>query len=397
MMHKSVVVSAVMLVLSGCGGQAPSSPAVPAGNTQPGAAPARGAAATASVAAPVAPARGAAATVSVAAPVAPARSTSRPSSSAATKAAQDPQEVLRILQERLRRLDNVIVEYDAKVTYPKLLPGEAPMTRPQGANFTIIRVTGVRGYVKKYMRLGDRTRYEETITLIEGAAQGPDWRPETDTDITTYTPTQTEYLGLDKDGKPVRGTISDPRPLPNPEIEIALGLRCHGQTDVLTSQILAAMPMVLPDDDHVVIHANDNENYTHEWTFLRSAGYALERYHRIPPPDSAVHHEVVCGDFREVDGMIMPYSMTLTATTRLPNEVRTNMTVEATIKAYQIGRPDNSPELYNIKWPNGTPLLNRLQSASQPASQAASAPTSSPAMQTIQIRPSPGPVPKATP
>jgi len=288
---------------------------------------------------------------------------------------QDPGEVIRALQARLARLlSNVVVEYRTVVTYPSLEPGEKAITRPKGARFTIIRATGTRRWVKKYMRLAGRTRYENRITVIEGAAQGPEWRPEVEKQIFTYTPYLDEYLALDGNGKPVRGAIYDSRPLPPPEIEIALGLRAHGQRDVLSPKALAGMALSLPDNDRAVLRTSDNTNCIHEWTYLRSQGYALWRYRRIPPAGSHVHIQAVMSQFKKVDGMIMPYSMTLTSRTIMPNKARTNESIVATVTAYRIGRADNTPGLYRIKWPVGTRLFDKRESARRAATRPASGP-----------------------
>jgi len=293
---------------------------------------------------------------------------------------QSPEQVIRILQERLRKLENVIVVYKTHVTYPPLRPGEQAITRPEGRHFSIIRLTGTRDWVKGFLRLGDRFRYESKTVAIEGDPRGPDWWPDTTTQITTYTPDVSEYLGLDRDNKPTRGVINPPRRLPSPEIEIALGLRAHGQTDVLTPEALAGMLLTLPDDDTAVLRVADNENFTHEWTYLRAHGYALGRYHRIPPPGKAVHQEAVMSDFRDAGGMIMPYAMTLASKTIRGGKVeRVNIKTEATVVRYLIGSDKNTPDRYRLRWPAGTRLFDRRKPSSRPASRPATVPATRPA------------------
>jgi len=312
-------------------------------------------------------------------PAAQAESASRPS------ARQDPREVLRTLQQRLEKLSSVIVEYDTKVTYPPLRPGEQAIVRPEGKNFSIVRATGWRGWKHKFMLLDGLSRYEGRILDIEGAAQGPDWRPRTEFDVKTYLGDRGEYLGLAGDGKVQRATVHDLRALPGAEIEIALGLRAQGQTDRLFPEALAGMRLDLPDDERAVLSATDNTGSTHEWTFLRSQGYALKRYVLSPPESHRTVHEAVMDDFRDADGMIMPYSMVFASRTPSPGGERVNFKTEAKVTLYRISDPANTPEIYPIKWPKGARIWDRRKASqprtkptSRPATQPATSPTTQP-------------------
>jgi len=291
---------------------------------------------------------------------------------------QSPEKVIRILQDRLARLESVVVAYRTKVTYPPLAPGEKAISRPEGRNFSIVRLTGTRDWAKGFCRLGDLFRYESKTLAIEGDPRGPDWWPDTTTQITTYTPEVSEYLGLDKENKPTRGVINPARGLPHPEIEIALGLRAHGQTDVLTPDALAGMRYSMPDDQTFVLSVDDNEKSTHKWTYLRAHGYALGNYHRFPPPGRTVHHEAAMSDFRDAGGMIMPYAMTLASRTMRGDEVqRVNVQTDAAVTRYWIGDDENTPTRYRIRWPAGTRLFDKRKPAGKPATK----PTSGPATQ----------------
>ena len=289
---------------------------------------------------------------------------------------QDPEKVIETLKDRLARLRNIIVDHEVKTTYPPLRPGEVATTRPKGARFTITRVTGMRVWKKRFMLLEGKSRYETRITIIEGAAQGADWRPETEAQIRTYYEEGAEYLGLDQEGKPLRAVLYGPRRLPPPEIEIGLALRSHGQTDRLHPQALEGMRLHLPDNHTAILRANDNEQYTHEWTFDRRHGYALARYQRIPPPGRMTHHEVVMGDFRDAAGMILPYSMVLTSKTVRAGGFRTNLTSEVSVKSYRLNDPENTPSRYHIDFPNGTRIRDRREPATRPP---ATRPTTAPA------------------
>jgi hypothetical protein len=289
----------------------------------------------------------------------------------AGEARPDRAQVLATLQQRLARLDSVIVCYHTHVTYPPLRPGEQGITRPEGANYQFIRVTGTRDWKKLFMRLGDRYRYEDKITGVEGAVQGPDWWPDTDMQIRVYTPESTESLGFDREGQTTRGVVDEHRGLPQPEIEFALGLRGHEQTDVLQPDFLAGMRLdVPPTGDEVTLSTVDNEKCTHTWTFLLSEGFALKRYVRTSPPGSHVEYVATMGDFREVDGMIMPHSMVFTSTTVLGGADRVNYKVEATVDSYAIGSDRNTADLYAIRWPDGTRLYDR-RAARRAAAEAA--------------------------
>lgn len=278
---------------------------------------------------------------------------------------QDPREVLDAIKSRLARLSNVIVEYETKVTYPPLPPGKKAIVKRKG--YSIIVMTGSQQWHKKFMTLGKLSRYEEKITIIQGDARGPDWRPETESTVRTYGPKGSAYLGLDKNGKVARAVVYDPRPLPLPEIEIGLGLRAHGQTDRISTDAIDGMVLSLPSDDQAILRCKDNESFTHEWTFLRRHGYAMSRYHRKPPPGKAVHYEAIMRDFKDVDGMILPHSMTLTSKTIRPNQTKVHVATEASVIGYRVGDPSNTPDGYRIKWPVGTALRDRREQATRSA------------------------------
>jgi len=308
-------------------------------------------------------------------------------------APQDPSEVIATLKNRLKRLRNVVVDYEVKTTYPPLRPGEVATTRPEGASFTITRVTGIRVWEKRFMLLDTSSRYDERITIVEGAAQGPDWRPETEVRKRTYRDDGGEYLGLGADDKPLRGVLYPARRLPAAEIEIALALRAHRQTDRLYPEALEGMGLHLPDSNTAVLRAKDNEQYTHEWTFDRRYGYALLRYHRIPPSGKWTHHEAVMSDFRDAGGLILPYSILLTSKTMRGGTSRTNLSSQITVKSYRLDDPENTADRYRIDFPPGTAIRDRrprppgpttvpasaLAPVAAPATRPASVPTTAPA------------------
>jgi len=305
---------------------------------------------------------------------------------------QDARAVREILKSRLARLDSIIVDFNSKVTYPPLRPGEKAIVRPKGKNFRIIRVTGVREWQQRFMRLGRSSRYEKRLVAVEGAAQGPDWRPRTETEIRTFWPEGSEYLGLDKDDNPVRAAVYDPKRLPSPEIEIALGLRAHGQVDRLTEEAIDGMRLDLPDGDRAIMWCKDNEGFKHEWTFLRKYGYALGRYHRSPPASGHGYHIATMSDFRDADGMILPYAMAFVSKTVIGETTRVNMTTEIKVSRYEIGRADNTARRYRIAWPAKARVFDKRRRAksrpaTMPTTQPAARPAGKPASRPVRTQP----------
>jgi hypothetical protein len=147
---------------------------------------------------------------------------------------------------------------------------------------------------------------------------------------------------------------------------IALGLRSGfkgpgGQPQTeggwITREILATMTVHTDPDGRVRLSRTNTVGQTLEWIFDPANGYALVAYRRrAEQPTAAIIDEITAADFKPVNGVPLP--TTITARTLLPDGYELQRW-QATVTHYALKDPANIADRYHITWPAGMSVMDR--------------------------------------
>jgi RNA polymerase sigma factor (sigma-70 family) len=88
-----------------------------------------------------------------------------------------------------------------------------------------------------------------------------------------------------------------------------------------------------------------------EWEFRPEMGYAMSAY-RAKGAGPII--EVEPGDFRQVGGLALPYSVRMTLRSGLNAQFMSR--TDVTVQQYRLDDPGNNESRYHLKWPEGTQL-----------------------------------------
>jgi RNA polymerase sigma factor (sigma-70 family) len=147
---------------------------------------------------------------------------------------------------------------------------------------------------------------------------------------------------------------------------IALGLRSGfegpgGQPQTegawITREILATMTVHTDPDGRVRLSRTNTVGQTLEWIFNPANGHALVAYRRrAEQPTAAIIDEITAADFKPVNGVPLP--TTITARTLLPDGYELQRW-QATVTHYALKDPANIADRYHITWPAGMSVMDR--------------------------------------
>ncbi len=275
---------------------------------------------------------------------------------AATTVAQQDESVLRdVLLGRFTKLQNLIVNYKVTIEFTPQIINEEAVTK-LGEKIMVTK-KGSLVANKEFSILEKRYLYDKHLESWDQKIKHPDLPKVnlTKRQLDVFNPDRSEHLRGFEKGRP-RGEIRNQRNLPEGDIDVALGLREFGQHELLTDVLINEMSISQTNSDQLILRDVDAKGVTHEWVFDSKLGYALTRYRRIVPPNNHVNIEYVMEDFKNIDGIFMPFKAKSVWKGRDKKTTRTD-TIE--VMEYKLNDPNNTPERYRIKWPEGARIFDK--------------------------------------
>jgi hypothetical protein len=167
-----------------------------------------------------------------------------------------------------------------------------------------------------------------------------------------------EWLSAGGDPSRLAGSVSAASGPPDiPVILIALGLREGERGGWMSADAVRAMEAGDEGDGRFILRRTDGLGRTQEWVFDRARAYALVNYREFSGSDPhPLIFDLVADDFREVQGILLPFRM-------VQRDIHTNGVVVATmtvqVQEYVLNGPENTEELYHMRWPRGVRVLDR--------------------------------------
>jgi len=95
---------------------------------------------------------------------------------------------------------------------------------------------------------------------------------------------------------------------------------------------------------------------TLQWELRPDLGYAVSSFRVVAQAQTKPQEEIIADDFRSVEGVMLPYSLRISASLEGPQVV--SATERMTITEYKIRDPGNTEVRYHIQWPEGTKLFD---------------------------------------
>ena len=152
--------------------------------------------------------------------------------------------------------------------------------------------------------------------------------------------------------------IASPPPLY--AVDLGLGLRNGEDGPWMTAQSLQTMTLAQDERGLVVLNGRNKRGQMLDWVLDPSKGYAPVVYRRhsgkIQGYSEFIAEEVTCGDFRSVNGILLPH---LIIRQYFHYSGRVTQQWRATVHKYVLNGPDNTPDRYYIRWPKGMTVIDR--------------------------------------
>lgn len=274
--------------------------------------------------------------------------------------AQEDEKVVReILLARFKRLQNLIVNYKVTTEFSGISPQAAIVVREEGHGFRVYN-TGTRIANKEFSILGKRTFYDQYLDSWDRKIKQPNLPkiPFMERKVSVFNPDKTETLFVYKDGNHPQGEISDRKTLPEGDIDIALGLRIFRQHDLLMDKLIKEMTIRQPSVDQVILIDVDAKGITNELIFDRKLGYSLICFRRRVPPENKVNVEFVMKEFKNIDGIMLPFKIRSSWRTWKNGQEKTVRIDTIEVSEYRLNDPTNTPDRYHIKWPEATRIID---------------------------------------
>lgn len=276
--------------------------------------------------------------------------------------AEDADVVRDVLIARLGKLSNLIANYDETIRYPPLLPGREPVTK-FGDGFVIIN-TGVQEYDHKFSYLEGRSRYDAHLLSHDRGDVKIDV-PVSDTvlQIRTYSKDRAEMFNRTKtrDSEITAGEIRNELALPkDPYLETALGMRIVGSGERLAAESISEMEVTFSDEVHVKLSPINEDRVRSELVLSPKLGYAPVSF----TIHSAVHGRIILqmdmSEFKNVNGLMLPHKIDAQRYAYYKGKEKLKAIAKTiTVREYRIDDPENTPDKYRIKWPDGTYIRDR--------------------------------------
>jgi hypothetical protein len=161
--------------------------------------------------------------------------------------------------------------------------------------------------------------------------------------------------------KSLSGMILAGAPVPPSLLEIALGTRPFdwpapapagpSQRPWLSAEQIRAMVVSIDGSGNAVFEWSAPNKLTYRWTYRPEVGYVMVRCDIVTTQGQLRFAEVIPGDFREVDGLTVPFAVCLRQFRPRDGFVVYEKT--ANVQLMSLADPRNRPELYAMRWPKG--------------------------------------------
>lgn len=275
-------------------------------------------------------------------------------------AADDGEIVHMAMSSRLELLSNLSASYDVVDTYgsPKVIVQEGPQ---KGS--TTKSPGGVLRYSRKLMVLGGMSRYESTPLYDETISKEDQY--ETDAKVEIFNGGKLYRLRSSIDGQsPPKGEIQAEGKharLPEPDLELALGLRGMDAKERITPDVARKMTVRPLGQGLFAVELRVNEHTRDEWTVDGSLGYAPRSYRRYF--DDQAWRIVVAEDFQDIGGVYVPQSVTLThmlLSASQPEKSAVGFVSKIKVRECKVGSPENTADQYVMAWPEKTRVADSI-------------------------------------
>jgi hypothetical protein len=156
------------------------------------------------------------------------------------------------------------------------------------------------------------------------------------------------------------GTIDDRLALPPADIEAGLCLRAVGAQDRLNLTATDSYDLEPGTDGRIVMKGQRGRRIRDQWVVDPALGYAARSYRRVISDDGGADVEIIADDFRNVNGVTLPYLLTLKRNhVAADGNTSTWVTSKILVKEYKVGSPENTPDRFQMKWPEGTTVIDK--------------------------------------
>jgi hypothetical protein len=140
--------------------------------------------------------------------------------------------------------------------------------------------------------------------------------------------------------------------------DIGLGMRDYLTYSWFDDKSFSSMAAVSKNENETEFTKVDANNKVHRWTFDRRFGYALTKFEVYLPKIDLVNIEIVNSDFREIEGVMLPFKMKLNTNYRNgAGKIETSYIDAFEVSKYNINSSKNDKGLYEMVWPAGSSVI----------------------------------------
>lgn len=266
----------------------------------------------------------------------------------------DPAATIASVIERQRRLQNLVVEYDQTKSYtPKIRTAKKPLDDPfREVQEREAPIEGTSRNKCLFRYLDRQLRYECEMVEGQGTASAGMQR-----EVSVFSRDRIERLWRQRHQSFDEGLIHAEHPLPDDAIvDFVLGLRAHDDLGWLRYEDWKKAAVKRSGKFVEIERRETKRPVLHVWTADPEKGYAFVQYRIIYK--GRVSELGVAEDFREVDGLQLPYAIVWKQFG--PDGPDSGPVYSAKLKTdrYQINSPDNTVERFLIEWPNKSVVLD---------------------------------------
>ena len=263
---------------------------------------------------------------------------------------------------RIEGLQNIVVKYDQEWVLGASKRTLAETEELIKKGLVVGLVLGTFKSHEEYWYLDGRMRHEVRLTdeTQEYIRQNKCSSPYEETNIDVYTDQKFELLTRYESTSSYHGEIYNPISASKRidlQIELSLGYRRHGRAWFKASDFENAEIEATASGDVVVSRAYGRR--LHKWTYKPNLGYALQSYEiRDINGTDGEFWKLENSDFRNIDGFMLPMKVERRVLEHEDGKIITTNTKIITVHGYSINDSENTPNKYNIAWPNGATVYD---------------------------------------
>jgi len=269
--------------------------------------------------------------------------------------AQSPPESTPLV-DRLRRLQNVSVRLRTTISF---FPSETFLDQ-SSADVQSKVIRGSFGYHDLFRFLDGRAYYDrvlgdETQRRLKEQKPRISWPIRT---VTVVNHERAEIMTQSMDAPRPIGIIRNDWHLPDDSwVEMALGIRCFEEKGWLDVETLQRCQWERTPDGllmgtwDIASTEVQRSRHLHRWRFDPRRGYALVSYHMAEGQDAFVVWEVHCTEFKTIDGLPLPYKVSVRQLAEENGKPVVRIGQEMQIEEYAVGDLANTPDSFHVSWP----------------------------------------------